>query len=146
MADRHDAGEVERARLAVDRVPAAGRRELDEVVDPRSDVLERVGPAAAVAEPAVLEVPRRQAVRDEVLAQRAHQLAAEAGAPEAAVYDHRHGDRFATRRPEQLAELRPADPVGVVLGDHSYAVTPSERAAAASRVMPSSICSGVTPE
>src|SRR3954463_10789196 len=101
MADRHDAGEVERARLAAARVPAAGRRELDEVVDPRRDVLERVGPAAAVAEPAVLDVPCGPAVGDEVLAQPAHQLATEAGAPEAAVDDHRHGDRFATRWPEQ---------------------------------------------
>ena len=59
------------------------------------------------------------------------------------------GDRdgLAPGRAEQLAELRPVDPVGVMLGERAaQAVTPSERAASASRVMPSSICSGVTPE
>ena len=45
-------------------------------------------------------------------------------------------------RQEQLAELRARLAVGVAL----YAVTPSDRTASARRVMPSSICSGVTPE
>ena len=45
---------------------------------------------------------------------------------------------------EQLAELRALVAVAVVLADQ--AATPSERAASASRVTPSSICSGVTPE
>jgi hypothetical protein len=45
----------------------------------------------------------------------------------------------------QLAELRAPVAVGVPL-DSQAAVTPSERTASASRVIPSSICSGVTPE
>ena len=45
---------------------------------------------------------------------------------------------------EQLAELRALVAVVVVLADQ--AATPSERAASARRVTPSSICSGVTPE
>ena len=44
----------------------------------------------------------------------------------------------------QVAELRALVAVAVALD--SQAVTPSERTASASRVMPSSICSGVTPE
>jgi hypothetical protein len=44
----------------------------------------------------------------------------------------------------QLAVLRPLVAVPVALDP--YAVTPSERTASASRVIPSSICSGVTPE
>jgi hypothetical protein len=47
-------------------------------------------------------------------------------------------------REEQLTELRALVAVGVVLA--AQAATPSERAASARRVTPSSICSGVTPE
>src|SRR3954469_9464334 len=102
MADGDHPREVERPGLPVDRVAAAGRRELDQVVDARRDVLERVRPAAAVAEAPVLEVPRRPAAGDEVLAQRPHQLAPEARAPEAAVDDDGDRDQLSAGRTEQL--------------------------------------------
>ena len=51
-------------------------------------------------------------------------------------------------RDVELSELGTAAPVVVALDPQrgSYAATPSERNASASRVMPSSISSGVTPE
>ena len=124
VADGHAPGRVERERL---------RR--------RDDVVERRGHAAAVAEPPVLDVPRRPPARGEVGAQRVHQRPVVARAPEAAVEHDRHAGRLAGG-PEQLAELRgrPARRRA------SQAVTPRLRTASARRVMPVSISSGVTPE
>ena len=134
VADRHDPVEVER------------REHVAQVVDAGRHVLERVRPAAAAEapEPPVLEVPRRPAALGQVAAETVHELARVLRAPEAAVDDDGDGVRAVTAGEVQLAELRALVAVAVVLADQ--AATPSERAASARRVTPSSICSGVTPE
>ena len=55
MADRHDGAE-----------PELRSGKAAEMIDPRCDVVERRRPAAAGAEPAVLEVPGRPARLDQV--------------------------------------------------------------------------------
>ena len=81
-------------------------------------------------------------------AERAHQLAPVARAPEPAVDHDGDGERPVAAGHVELAELGAARPVVVPLDAcaEAQAATPSERSASASRVMPSSICSGVTPE
>ena len=64
--------------------------ELGELVDGRAHVVERLRHAAAVAQPAVLDVPRRPAALGKVLGQRLVQVEAVLGLPEPAVDDDRH--------------------------------------------------------
>ena len=71
--------------------PGRGRgrrrwRQLGELVDRRRHVLERARPAAArLADPPVLDVPRRVAAADEIGGQRFHQVEAVRGPPEPTV-------------------------------------------------------------
>ena len=75
VADRHDATAV--------------HRQVGQQIDRGGHVVERRGHAAAVAEPAVLDVPRRPAARGEILRQRLHQVQSVLVLPEPAVDEHR---------------------------------------------------------
>ena len=75
VADRHDATAV--------------HRQVGEQIDRGGHVLERRRHAAAVAEPPVLDVPRRPPARGEILRQRLHQVQSVLVLPEPAVDEHR---------------------------------------------------------
>src|SRR5262249_27669848 len=107
MSDRKEALEVER------------RVELDEEVDTGCDIVERVGPAPASSDAAVLEVPRRHPVRREVDADVGHERAVVARAPVAAVEDDCDGVRPDARGDEKLPDLAPARAVGVRRTGHA---------------------------
>jgi hypothetical protein len=92
VPDRHDASGLDGERL-----------------DRGHDVLERLRPAAAVAQPPVLDVPRRPAAPREVTRDSVLQLAPVTRPPEAAVDENRDTDGLA--RGEQLAELGRVVPV-----------------------------------
>ena len=84
--------------------------ELGERVDAVRDVLERLRPAsptaAPVAEPPVLEVPHRDAVRCEVAGRGPHDELAVARLPVAAVQQHHDRERPAALRNVQVGHLR----------------------------------------
>ena len=73
MADRRDAAQVE------------GGIDVREAVDRGRDVVGSRRPAAAVSEPAVLDVPGDDPAGRQVGAQRVHQVQVVAGSPEPAV-------------------------------------------------------------
>jgi hypothetical protein len=76
-----------------------------EKVDSRSDVEERLRPAAAVPDAPVLEIPGSEAAPGEVLAEPRHQRPVVARPPVTAVDDHDDRVRSALVRDEQLGEL-----------------------------------------
>jgi hypothetical protein len=86
--------------------------ELGEEIDSGRDVEERPRPAAAVPDAPVLEVPGREAVRREVLAERRHQRAVVTRAPVAAV-DHDDDRGPVSARETQLPDLARVLPVPV---------------------------------
>jgi hypothetical protein len=113
LARRRPCGQLAAGGVADGDDPAAGLDPVDagERVDGGGDVVERLRVAAAAAQAAVLEVPRRPAGRGEVVADPVHQRAVVAVAPEAAV--DQHGDsRARAVGARQLAELRRVRPVG----------------------------------
>jgi anthranilate phosphoribosyltransferase len=91
MADRDDDAQI--------------LHELIQVVDPRCHVLERRRPAAASAEPPVLQIPRGPAGTREVLAQGVHQRAVVRVAPEAAVDHHHHRGVTHAKQFTELARM-----------------------------------------
>jgi hypothetical protein len=93
VADAGDPGEVER-RIDCIQVIRRGR-----------DVEERLGPPAARADAAVLEVPGRDAGRCEVEGEIGHQRAVVPRPPVAAVHDDHDRVRAGTLWQEQLADL-----------------------------------------
>ena len=134
VADRDHAREVER------------RLQHAQVVDRRADVVERGRPAAA-AQPPSRRYSRFHAAQPR--ATRSRHSGCISLRPYCAFQKPpwrttATGNGPSPGREEQLAELRALVAVAVVLADQ--AATPSERAASARRVTPSSICSGVTPE
>ena len=106
MPDCGHPGEIERS---VERL---------EEVDGRRDVEERLGPASAATDAAVLDVPGRQPVRAQVEAERIHQRAVVARAPVPAVDDDDDRVRPTPVRQEQLPELARMGAVAVDGADH----------------------------
>jgi hypothetical protein len=107
LADRHDAGEVERRVEALQRV------------DRGADVLERRGIAALahLADAAVLDVPRRPAVAGEVAREVLGRLERVLLAPEAGMEHDRDRQRAVhARRQQQVGELVEVRPVTVTHG------------------------------
>ena len=85
-----------------------------ERVDAGADIVERVRPSpAVVTHPAVLEVPCRPAVRDEVDTEPIHQVTVVAITPEASVDDDRDAYGGAGFGKEQLGVLTGMSAVGV---------------------------------
>ena len=93
MPDGGHAAEIER------------RVGLGERVDSGRDVEKRLGPAAARADPPVLEVPGGKPVRREIEAERGHERAVVPRAPVAAVHDDGDGMRPGALGQEELDEL-----------------------------------------
>ena len=93
MPDGRDALQVERCV------------ELRECVDTRCNVEQRLGPAAAVPDPPVLEVPGGEPVCREIEAERGHERAVVLLSPVPAVDDDHQSVRPGAFREEQLREL-----------------------------------------
>jgi hypothetical protein len=93
VPDRADPVEVERGV------------ELREQIDAGGDVEEGLGPTSAVPDASVFEVPRREPVGREVLAERRHQRAVVASSPVAAVDDDDDRRRSPAVGEMELAEL-----------------------------------------
>ena len=101
MPDGDDTGELE------------GCLEVGERIDTRRDIEERVRPAAAATDAAVLEIPCRHTVRGQIEAEAIHERPVVLGAPVPAVCDDRNRMGPGARREEELHELARVRAVGM---------------------------------
>ena len=88
-----------------DSLQIQGGAHVGEDVYAAGDILERAGPATALADLAILEVPGGEPVTNEILAEGGHQGAVPRRMPIPAVYDDHDAAGAAPLRQEQLAHL-----------------------------------------